>query len=119
MHNRQLGRIILGGFMIISLAGFELSAGVQPAVALASLTEARKLATPAARVGKSLTRVPWAAAGLLKLPLGATQIVLSPLPGITMTEGIGNIGHGLLAPFDLAATVLKVPLELTSAITGN
>jgi hypothetical protein len=56
-----------------------------------------------------------AAGRTLYLPLGAGQVLLSPLPGITIKGGLINMGKGLLAPFQAAVGLLKLPFALVRA----
>lgn len=66
----------------------------------------------AADIGRDLSSIPLSAAKFLRLPLGAMELILAPLPGITYLDAVGNIGAGIVAPFELTINVFSLPYKL-------
>lgn len=46
------------------------------------------------------------------LVIGLVEIVLCPLPGISIGQGLTDVGVGMLAPFKLTINVLALPGRL-------
>ncbi|MFO7822043.1 MAG: hypothetical protein R6V56_08345 [Lentisphaeria bacterium] len=76
----------------------------------------RQTVPAVADLGKSISKVPMSAAKILRLPLGALELILSPLPGINCLSATKNIGAGLVAPFELGINVLSLPHRLFTGI---
>jgi len=68
------------------------------------------------RAGKGIAEVPRQAAQCFRLPLGLTQMLFSPFPEVTFTEGLGNTGKGLVAPFKLCIATLEMPYEIVCGV---
>ncbi|MDX9866983.1 MAG: hypothetical protein RBT78_03565 [Kiritimatiellia bacterium] len=68
------------------------------------------------RAGRGLAEVPRQAAQCLRLPLGLTQMLFSPLPAVTFSEGLRNTGRGVVAPFRLCIAVLEMPYEVIGGL---
>ena len=81
-------------------------------------TAAVNTARPLLRTAGVLAEVPASAAGILQLPLGALEIVFSPLPGASFMNGLKNVVSGTMAPLQLAGTVLRVPFKLLDGLAG-
>ena len=80
-------------------------------------------AIPAAtQVVKDAIAIPINALSIVRLPLGAAEVLLSPLPGLTMASGFNNMGRGLMAPVKVVGSVLDLPLSaggaLVNAVSG-
>ena len=56
--------------------------------------------------------MPFVAADLVHLPLGLVETLLSPLPGLTVVNGLENTGIGLVAPFKVLTALLKLPFNI-------
>ncbi|GEM_PF-3246268 len=54
-------------------------------------------------------------ADLVYLPMGASELILSPLPGLGLNRGGKNLGRGLMAPFSILQSVIRLP---ATAIRG-
>jgi hypothetical protein len=71
---------------------------------------------------KGIYDVPCQAVQCLKLPLGLSEMVLSPFPGIGFMEGVDDTVKGVVAPFKFCKAVIDLPGEffggLGDAITG-
>ncbi len=89
-------------------------ASAETVAAMKSVRQAHKTVEPALGTASAVAEVPFAAAEVLKLPLGVIQTALFPLPGISLSSGLRNLGAGLTAPFKFAGTVLKLPFEVIS-----
>ncbi len=71
---------------------------------------------PLINVAGAVLEVPVVAAGVLRLPMGVVEVALCPLPGLSLSRGLRNFGKGLLAPFELTATVLKLPFRVVGEL---
>ncbi len=99
---------------LFTMTGFSPARAVEPATAVRSAQMAEQAVGPAIGTLKAVADVPFAAAEVLKLPLGAVQTALFPLPGASLSSGLSNIGSGLTAPFKLAGSVLTLPSKVIS-----
>ncbi len=95
-----------------------VSAGeaVEPGTAVETAALAKESAPGVMRAGKGIAEVPWQAGQCLRLPLGLVQIVLSPLPGVGLVEGLKNTGIGAVAPFKLCIAILEMPYEVMAGL---
>ena len=66
----------------------------------------------AADIGRDISSIPLTAAKILRLPLGAVELLLAPLPGITYLGAARDIGAGIVAPFEFTINVLSLPYQL-------
>lgn len=61
-------------------------------------------------------------ADIVFLPMGAAEILLSPLPGMELPQGARNLSRGILAPFKALHAAVRLPATLLrgtkSAISG-
>lgn len=90
--------------------------GSDPVTALQAVAVAKESVPGLTRAGRGITEVPRQVAHCLRLPLGLTQMLFSPLPGVTFGEGLSNTGRGLVAPFKLCIAVLEMPYEVTCGL---
>jgi hypothetical protein len=100
--------------VLVFLASIALAAHARPARAATpgEVAAAAKAAPAAVDLATEVARVPFAAAELLYLPMGTGEIVLSPLPGIKLGDGLKHLGKGLIAPFKLGIAVLRLPFNV-------
>ncbi|MFP4176253.1 MAG: hypothetical protein ACOCTQ_02775 [Planctomycetota bacterium] len=63
-------------------------------------------------LAREVVRLPRAASELLYVPMGGAEIVLSPLPGIGLKDGLKHVGKGALAPFKVAMVALELPFKV-------
>ena len=87
-----------------------------PGTVLQTAAAAKSGAPGLARAGKGIAEVPRQAAQCFRLPLGLMQMLCSPLPDVTFSEGLGNTGQGLIAPFKLCVATLEMPYEIVCGL---
>ncbi len=109
---------------VVAAAGVALAAGAtDPGTAVQAAVAARGCVPGLVRAGKGIAEIPWQAGQCLRLPLGLVEMVFSPLPGVTFSEGLKDTGKGVVAPFKLCMATLEMPREvfcgLGDAVTGG
>ena len=104
--------ILIGGVCLIASTD---SSDAQVAEAKAAST-AVKAAPIAGKMLKDVSAIPISLGNMFRLPLGVVEVVASPLPGVTILDGLTNIGKGLKAPFDLVINTLALPGRITGSI---
>ena len=102
--------------LVCLLASASTAAAVDPGTVVETAALAKEGAPGLMRAGKGIAEVPWQAGQCLRLPLGLVQIVLSPLPGVGLTDGLKNTGIGAVAPFKLCIAILEMPYEIVAGI---
>ena len=98
------------------LASVSTVEAVDPGTVVETAALAKEGAPGVMRAGKGIAEVPWQAGQCLRLPLGLVQMVLSPLPGVGLTDGLKNTGIGAVAPFKLCIAILEMPYEIVAGI---
>jgi hypothetical protein len=66
---------------------------------------------------RSLAAIPSAASNLLYLPMALAEMILSPLPSITMGGAMSDLGRGLMAPFQVVMVAMQVPFQLLGSLS--
>jgi len=97
--------ILIGCFCLIASTS---SSNAQIAEAKAA-SNAVKAAPIAGQMLKDVSAIPISLANIARLPMGVLEVVASPLPGVTIIDGLANIGKGIKAPFDLLVNTLALP----------
>jgi len=87
-----------------------------PGTALQAAVAARGCMPGLVRAGKGIVEVPRQAGQCLRLPLGLVEMVFSPLPGVSLSEGLTHAGRGVVAPFKLCVAVLEMPAEVVGGL---
>lgn len=64
------------------------------------------------RAGSAIVEIPWQVGQCLRLPLGVTEVLFSPLPEVEFKEGLKDLGAGVVAPFKLCIAVFEMPYEV-------
>ncbi len=100
---------------LLCAAAMRVSAA-DPVTVVQTVAAVKKSAPGLSRAGKGIVEVPRQCAQCLRLPLGLTQMVFSPLPEVTFKEGLKNTGRGLVAPFKLCIAVLEMPYEVVCGL---
>jgi hypothetical protein len=108
---------------VLVAAWLALPAGAtDPGTAIEAAVMAKGCLPGLARAAKGLYEVPCQAVQCLRFPLGLTEVVLSPFPGIGFMEGIDDTVKGVVAPFKFCKAVIELPSEffggLGDAVTG-
>ena len=103
-------KILLLLILILSMLG--VHAPPASAATPAEVAAAAEAAPAAVEVATDVSRVPFAAAELLYLPMGTGEIVLSPLPGVQFVQGVEHLGKGLIAPFKVGIALLRLPFNV-------
>jgi len=104
---------LLAGLLLFSACA---ATATDPGTALQTAAAVKGGLPGMVRAGKGIVEVPRQAAQSFRLPLGLTQMLLSPFPEVTFSEGLGNTGKGLVAPFKLCIATLEMPYELVCGI---
>ncbi len=106
--------ILLTGASLRTSARADSLAGSLAAVEVGNA--AVRTVKPAWNTAKAVAEVPAVAAEVVYLPMGLLEIALCPLPGPSLGGGLRNTGRGLIAPFKLAVTILRLPTRLINGI---
>jgi hypothetical protein len=100
--------------MFVFIASFALTTQTRRARAVtpAEVAAGVEAAPRVLDLASDAARVPYAAAELLYLPMGASEVVLCPLPGVNLGDGLRHLGKGLIAPFKVGVAVLRLPFNV-------
>lgn len=90
-------------------------AAVDPAT-IQAVSAAMPAVTPGLKLVKDVAAVPLTALDAVRLPLGLVEVVMSPLPGLTLRSGFHNMGVGLAAPVKLVGATLNVPASVVNTV---
>lgn len=110
------------GIVLWALGAALRVCATDPGTAIEAAVAAKGCLPGLVRAGKGVAEIPWQAGQCLRLPLGLVEMVFSPLPGVTFSDGLADTGKGLVAPFKLCIAALEMPSEvlggLGDAVTG-
>jgi len=67
-------------------------------------------------IASDILLVPSTLFEIIRLPMGVAEVVLAPLPGLTVDSGMRNIGRGLQAPFRTVGAIIQLPLRILGRI---
>ena len=107
--------LLVAGFLLLC-GSYRPAQATSPAEVSAGVAAAETAAPLAVTTAKHAAAVPLAASQVLCLPLGAAQLALSPLPGVTAVGGLANIGRGLMAPFKTGMAALRLPMAMAQSL---
>lgn len=106
--------------LAILISGICLIASTNSSEAQVAEAKAASTAVDAAPIAgkmlKDVSAIPISLGNIARLPLGIVEIVGSPLPGVTLLDGLTNIGKGLIAPFELVYNTLALPGRMASSV---
>jgi hypothetical protein len=101
---------------VLLLLPFFRASASDPGTALQTATAVKGSTPGLMRAGRGLAEVPRQAAQCFRLPLGLTQMLFSPFPEVTFSEGLRNTGRGVVAPFRFCIAVLEMPYEVVGGL---
>lgn len=110
------GWLVTMGFVLTF--GFSFSGNVH-AMSSLQANYATRAAPAVLQTAGDVVKIAASALRIVNVPLGALEVGLSPLPGLTVMQGVKRIGQGLMVPVHILQSVIRLPVKAVRNITGN
>ncbi len=114
--NRRVGIRVRRAVLLVAMLAVRELAASDPGTALEAAALAKGSLPGLIRAGQGVVEVPRQVGQCLRLPLGVVELLFSPLPGVTVSEGLKDTGKGVVAPFKLVIAVLEMPFEVLGGL---
>lgn len=106
---------VAASIVLVSVAALQVQAA-DPGTALQAAVAAKGCVPGLLRAGRGIVEIPRQAGQCVRLPLGLVEMVFSPLPGVRFSDGMQDVGKGVVAPFKLCLATLEMPGEVLGGL---